>query len=388
MAPITIVGSGLAGWTLARELRKRDPDTPIALVTADAGDFYAKPSLSNALAAGRSADQLVTTAAPKMAAQVGVELHVRRRVLSIDRGAHALRTDAGELAYSRLVLALGADPIRLPIEGDAAADVLSVNDLDDYRRLRARLSQQPREVAILGAGLIGCEFANDLQLGGHRVTVLDPSPRPLAALLPAPAGEALAQRLQAAGVRWRFGDAVVEVAREAGRLRLRTRTGAVLTADAVLSAVGLRPRTALAAGAGLAVQRGIVVDAFGASSDPDVFALGDCAQYEAGVMPYVMPIMAAARSIAATLLGSPEPIRFGAMPIAVKTPALPIAVVPAPAAGDGTWHNVGDATGVRMRYEASDGTLRGFVVAGDCYGERQALARALDIAPRATAEAA
>jgi len=86
-------------------------------------------------------------------------------------------------------------------------------------------------------------------------------------------------------VRWRFGDAVVEVEREAGRLRLRTRTGAVLTADAVLSAVGLRPRTALAANAGLAVQRGIVVDAFGASSDPDVFALGDCAHYEAGVMP-------------------------------------------------------------------------------------------------------
>jgi rubredoxin-NAD+ reductase len=181
---------------------------------------------------------------------------------------------------------------------------------------------------------------------------------------------------------------VAEVEREAGRLRLRTRTGAVLAADTVLSAVGLRPRTALAAGAGLAVQRGIVVDAFGASSDPDVFALGDCAQYEAGVMPYVMPIMAAARSIAATLLGSPEPIRFGTMPIAVKTPALPIAVVPAPASGDGTWRDAADATGVRMRYEASDGTLRGFVVAGECYGERQALARALESAPRAAAEPA
>jgi rubredoxin-NAD+ reductase len=383
MDPLVIVGSGLAGWTLARELRKLDPDRPVTLLTRDDGDFYAKPSLSNALAAGKAPDALVTTPADRMAAQLRVRLSTRTVVSAIDRERRVVSTDRGDFRYGQLVLATGADPIRLPIGGDGASEVLSVNDLDDYRRLRGRLGPAGSRVAILGGGLIGCEFANDLALGGYRVVVLDPAPRPLAALLPLQASEALARSLREAGVELRFGDAVTEVSRAGGGLRLLTRTGDAVEADLVLSAVGLRPRTALAAAAGLEVARGVVVDDFGRTGDPSIFALGDCAQYGDRVLPYVMPTMTAARAIAATLAGRPTPIRFATMPVVVKTPALPIAVVP-PAPGlDGDWAVERDERGLRMTLRTDEGKLAGFVVAGTRSGERAALTRTMDGVPAA-----
>jgi rubredoxin-NAD+ reductase len=385
MDPLVIVGSGLAGWTLAREFRKLDPARPVTLLTRDDGDFYAKPSLSNALAAGKAPDGLVTSPAGRMAEQLQVHLSAHTGVAAIDRQQRIVSTDRGDFRYGQLVLALGADPIRLPIGGDAASEVLSVNDLDDYRRLRGLLGPAGSRVAILGGGLIGCEFANDLALGGHRVVVVDPAPRPLAALLPQQAGEAVARSLRGAGVELRFGDAVTEVSRAESGLQLRTRTGEEISADLVLSAVGLRPRTALAAAAGLVVERGVVVDDFGRTVDSSIFALGDCAQYGERVLPYVMPIMTAARAIAATLAGRPTPIRFATMPVVVKTPALPIAVVSPDPGVAGRWAVEHDERGLRMTFDTDEGKVAGFVVAGSRSGERSALARAMDTAPTAAA---
>ncbi|MCZ7654666.1 MAG: FAD-dependent oxidoreductase [Rhodocyclaceae bacterium] len=192
------------------------------------------------------------------------------------------------MPYSRLVLALGADPIRLALAGDAADAVLSVNDLADYARFREAL-KEARGVAILGAGLIGCEFANDLAAAGHAVTVLDPAAWPLASLLPQPAGEALLSPLAALGVSWRLGRAVKAVDRDGSGFRLTLDNGDRVDADLVLSAVGLRPRIALAKEAGLAVNRGILADALLRTSDADIFALGDCAEIEGQVRPTYCP---------------------------------------------------------------------------------------------------
>ena len=376
MSSVVIVGSGLAGWTAVRELRKLDKALPVTLVTADSGDFYSKPMLSNALAQGKAPDQLVGTAADAMAAQLGVRLLKETRASGIDRARKALLTDRGEVPYARLVLALGADPIRLTLAGNAADAVLSVNDLADYARLRAALDGV-RSVAILGAGLIGCEFANDLAAAGHAVTVLDPAAWPLATLLPQAAGEALIAPLEKLGVTWRLGQAVTQVDHSESGYRLTLGNGETLSTDLVLSAVGLRPRIALAKDAGLAVNRGIVADAFLRTGDQDIFALGDCAEIEEQTRPYVLPIMRAARTLARTLAGTPTPVAFPPMPVVIKTPACPVAVQPVARDAQGRWEIAADERGVRGLFYDADQRLKGFALTQGHVDERAALTRQL-----------
>lgn len=369
--PIIVLGSGLAGWTTVRELRKLDPARPVTVITADAGDFYAKPSLSNAQAQGKRPDQLVSTPAAKMADTLGVTLLPRTRVEAIDRVARIVSTDEGRLSYSRLVLATGARPIRVPLAGDGAAAVLSVNSLDDFAGFHAQLRPGAR-VAIMGAGLIGCEFANDLAAAGYQVSVVDPSTRPLAALLPEAASEALRLALVSLGVDWRLRTTVQSVHRHGDALWLTLADGESIGADVVLSAIGLRADTALAQAAGLVCERGIVVDSTLATSDADIFALGDCAQYASGrwadgpvaggrTLPYVMPIMNAARVLAAQLAAREGTLAFPLMPVSIKTPALPLVVASPAHASPGQWH--GPEEGL-WHFIDESGAARGFVLAG------------------------
>ncbi len=376
MSPIVIVGSGLAGWTAVRELRKLDKALPVTLVTADSGDFYSKPMLSNALAQGKTPAQLVGTAAAAMAAQQDVILFSQTRTSGIDRARKVLLTDRGEVAYSRLVLALGADPIRLTLAGDAAGAVLSVNDLADYAHFREALGSA-HSVALLGAGLIGCEFANDLAAAGHAVTVLDPAAWPLASLLPQAAGEALIAPLGQLGVTWRLGQAVTRVDHAERGYRLTLGSGETLSADLVLSAVGLRPRIALAKDAGLMVNRGIVADAFLRTSDPDIYALGDCAEIEGQIRPHVLPIMHAARALAQTLAGTPTPAAFPPMPVVIKTPACPVAVQPVARDAQGRWLITADERGVKGLFYGPGKRLLGFALTQGYSEERVALTRSL-----------
>jgi len=383
--PVVIVGAGLAAWTTARELRKLDAAVPIHIVTRDNGDFYAKPTLSNAFGQKRSPDQLVTTAAATMVQNLGVTLRAHTTVTSIDTAAQTLTMEHGGtsdvLAYGQLVLATGANPIRIPMQGDAAKAVQSVNHLDDFRRFHAELSAllpradgQPHCVLVIGGGLIGCEFANDLLQAGYAVHVVDPASGPLAALLPAAAAEQLRQALQDLGVVWHWGATVQTLqAAAAGAHRFvgTLSDGTSVAADAVISAVGLRADTALAIQAVLACARGVLVDAHLQTSAPGVYALGDCAQYASAggrTLPYVMPIMHAARALAATLAGTPTELVFPLMPVAVKTPAMPITVAAPHPDVQGSWTldpaTEGLAEGGAWRFVDVAGVQRGFVLTG------------------------
>lgn len=376
-APLIVIGAGLAGWTTVREFRKIDSTTEVHLITADSGDFYAKPTLSNAYAQKRLPAQLVTTPAAKMAETLNVHLHAHSQVTGLDTDAHTLTmTQDGVSTYAtyrQLVLATGAQPIRLPLEGSAADTVRSINNLTDYAAFHQALgldasvtAPSTQHVVIMGAGLIGCEFANDLRHAGVAVTVVDPASRPLSALIPPGASETLQAALEKAGVQWRLGTIVSRVDTGTnGGVRVTLGQGEQLNADLVLSAIGLRATTSLALASGLACDQGVLVNALLQTSASDVYALGDGAQYASAAnrtLPYVMPIMNAARALAATLAGTPTPLVFPLMPISVKTPALPLVVAPPHPRHTGEWR-VGDGEGL-WQFLDSGGVQRGFVLAG------------------------
>ena len=378
MKPIVVLGSGLAGYTLVRELRKLDRDVTITLVSRDSGDYYSKPMLSNAFAQSKDAASLINTAAAEMFRQLGITLLQYTEVLGIDRKCKQLQTSSGLLEYGCLVLALGADPIRLPLQGDAADAVMSVNDLADYAKFRGAIVSA-KQVAIIGGGLIGCEFANDLADAGYAITVIDPASYPLSGLMPEPAGKQLLAPLAELGVTWRFGTAVSAVDLGTSGYTLTLTDGTTLPADVVLSAVGLRPRIELARNAGLAVNRGIVVDAQLRSSDVDIFALGDCAEIAGKVQPFVLPIMHAARALARVLAGEDMKVEFPAMPVVVKTPAHPVAVIPVARDAVGEWKILSEGPeikpGIKMGFFDTQNQLRGFVLTGAFAGERSEMVK-------------
>ena len=373
---IVIIGSGLAGYTVIRELRKIDKAIPITLVTREPGYFYSKPMLSTALASNKSAEQLVSTNAEGMATQLDMTVLGDADVTAIDTAAQTVTTSKGSISYGKLVLGLGADQIRLPLEGNAAHEVITVNDLEDYAQFRKTIEGKKR-VAILGAGLIGCEFANDLVLGSYEVDVIDLAPQALGRLLPEAAAQALQAKLSAAGVRWHFATTVQSVDRSGDSLSIALSNGTVINSDAFLSAVGLRPRIDLAQSAGIATGAGITVNRQLETSAKNVYAIGDCAEVEGLVLPYVMPIMQAARALAPNLLGQATTLNYPAMPVMVKTPALATIVSPPAKGAVGHWKMNTVEGGLEARFESSDGKLLGFALLGTATAQRGALTKEL-----------
>lgn len=374
---IVVVGSGLAGYGVLRELRKLAPDARLTLITQDDGHFYSKPALSTALAKGKVADTLITTPAEKMAAQLRLDLRAGRLVEAIDRQDKAVLTTGGPIFYDKLVLALGADPVRPPIDGDAAHRALAVNNLDNYREFRKSLPDGAR-VLVMGGGLVGTEFANDLSATGYRPVVVDMLGHPLAQLVPPGVGDMIRDALSEKGVEWHLGRKVLAIHKGESGIRAELDDGVVIEAEAVLSAVGLRPHAQLAQDAGLDIARGIKVDQTGRTSDPDIYAIGDCAEYPQGLAAYVTPIMAAARAIAPSALGTPTDIRFPPLSVQVKTTAYPVVLLPAPLGVEGRWQEVAnDERGIKYHYRDAAGTIRGYVFTRDYCQERMDMDRAL-----------
>ncbi len=373
-AGVVIVGSGLAAYTLAREFRKLDKQTPLTILSRDHAGFYSKPMLSNALASNKTAATLVMKPAEKMAVELNASVRANTRVDSLNTDAKTVRLNDGEvITYRDLVLALGADTLRIQMTGDGAEAVLSVNDLDDYARFADKL-KDVKTVAILGAGLIGCEFANDLLHRGIHSTVIDLADRPLSRLLPVEASAFLRDKLEAAGVQFRFNAAVHQVNKTAAGFDVELTDNSHVQADLVLSAIGLRPRTELADAAGMAVNRGVKVDRYLATSAAHVYAIGDCAEVAGHVLPYVMPLMQQARALAATLTGTRTQVVYPCMPVMVKTPACPTVVCPPAPHAVGTWQVSTDADGCDARFIGADGSTLGFALLGAATSQKQTLA--------------
>jgi rubredoxin-NAD+ reductase len=297
-------------------------------------------------------------------------------VTAIDTSEGVVYARDEPVEYGALVLAVGAVPIVPPMEGDAVAEVLQVNNLLDYARFRAAVEGR-HDAAVIGPGLIGCEFANDLAAAGFGVTVIGPDHWPLSTLLPEAGGRALRAALTRLGVNWRLETVVERVDHDNARLRLELSTGDSLEADAVLSAVGLRPNVRLARKAGLDCNRGIVVDRHFRTNAENVYAIGDCVEVDGLVLPFVMPITHASRALAKTLAGEPTPVTYPAMPVVVKTPAHPVVVSPPRRDAQGAWDVDVREDGVKALFRDGQGKLLGYALTGSAKSEWQKLAKEL-----------
>ncbi len=379
-APLVIIGTGLAGYGLAREFRKHDSDTPLILITSDDGRAYSKPMLSTGYTKDLSAEALAQMDAGSMGEQLKASVWTMTRVNEIDTAQQMIHLgdDQTAIHYGKLVLALGADVIRPPIEGDGQELVYTVNDLLDYADFRTAIEKNGvKKICIIGGGLIGCEFTNDLLNGGFEIETVDPLAYCLPTLLPEAAGKAVQAALEEKGATFHFGPLVTAVNKAEQGVVVSLNNGQTIAADLVLSAVGVRPQLGLAKASGVETNRGIVTNALLETSVKNVYAMGDCAEVNGHVLVYVAPLMAAARALAKTLAGEPTPVSYPAMPVTIKTPACPVVVAPPAIGAQGEWQMTVDGRNVKGEYRDASGNLLGFALTGDATKEKMALQKLL-----------
>ena len=375
-APVVIIGTGLAGYNVAREFRKLDSDTPLLLITADDGRSYSKPMLSTGFGKNKEADGLSMAEPGAMAEQLKAQVRTHTRVSGIDPGHKRLWIGEEAVAYRDLILAWGAETVRVPVEGDAAELIFPINDLEDYARFRAAAAGK-RRVLLLGAGLIGCEFANDLILGGYEIDVVAPCEQVMPTLLHPAAAAAIQSGLESLGARFHLGPVLNRLQRSADGLQAHLSDGEVIPCDLVVSAIGLRPRVDLAAAAGLQINRGIMVDRHLKTSHANIYALGDCAEVDGLNLLYVMPLMTCARALAQTLAGNATAVSYGPMPVTVKTPVCPLVVSPPPRGTDGVWSVEGQGADIKALCRDASGQLLGYALTGTAVMEKLALNKEL-----------
>ena len=272
---IVVAGGGAGGFAAAEMLRRRGFDGAVTLVSADLAAPYDRPNCSKDYLAGEAPAEWMPLRGDDWYADHDIDLRLGAEVAGLDLSARSVGLRSGEqLSYDGLVLALGAEPVRPPIAGFDQPTVMTLRSLADADAILAA-TKGARRVVIVGASFIGLEVAASLKHHGLDVRVAAPETIPFAHVLGDEVGRWIQRLHEANGVVFHLGRKVMGY--EGGRLGLDD--GSQLAADFVVAGTGVRPRTALAEAAGLAVDRGVVVDARLRASAPGVFAVGDLARF-------------------------------------------------------------------------------------------------------------
>ena len=367
---IVIIGAGLAGWHVIDAIRAKDKDVPITLITIDSGDRYHKPMLTMAISQNKQASDLVRATGADAAKAAQVTLLANTQVTDIDATAQtvqlisALRSDPvytnyATISYDKLVLAMGAHPIfpkSLPEDL-----VWHVNHIERFGQLQEKLATGSQHIAIVGAGMVGTEIAEDLLKAGHEVTLIDLNDAPLSQMLPAKATARIAEAVKSQGINFLGGYQVTDVIRindgsnngnNDGKLQVsyeplasneestESKQSDILIVDQVIASTGLTVDGTLPTAAGVEFNRrtGIEVDAPTLRTTTDnIYAIGDCMSINGVACRYVAPLRAQAATIADDILGL-EHSGYDHKPpmIRLKNKAISVMVTGVPQA-NGNW---------------------------------------------------
>ena len=279
-AGVLIIGAGEAGARAAVTLRERGFAGPVALVGNEPHVPYERPPLSKAVMTSplRSETPTVILDRAKLADH-SIDFLSNVQAEAIDRASRTVVVGNGsDLRYSKLLLATGASPRRLDVEGGSENGVLYLRTFSDALALRGRL-QPSSEIVVIGGGFIGLEIAASAVARGCRVTLVEMGPRILTRGVPEVVAERISARHRAAGVVILTSVTIDGIVRQGDRSAVRLQDGSVLTADLVVAGIGAVPETRLATTCGLAVDNGIRVDAFLHTDDHDIYAAGDCCSF-------------------------------------------------------------------------------------------------------------
>lgn len=371
---IVIIGSGFAARQLVKNIRKQDTHIPLTLIAADSMDEYNKPDLSHVVSRGQRADDLTLQTAGEFAEQYHLRLFPYTWVNDLDAAAKVVKSQDREWRYDKLVLATGAAPFIPPVPGHEL--MLTLNSQREYGAAQSQLHDAQR-VLIVGGGLIGCELAMDFCRAGKAVTVVDNSASVLSALMPPEVSSRLQHRLTDMGVHLMLKTQLEGLEQTADGIRVSLDRQRSVTVDAVVAAAGLRPETALARHAGLMIRRGVVVNSRLQTSDPAIYALGDCAEINGSVLPFLQPILLSAMCLAKNLLSQANELTLPPMLVKVKTPDLPLHLAGETQRDDLTWNLVAAKEGVVAKGVDAANQLRAFVVSEDRMKEAFALLKQL-----------
>ncbi|THD51168.1 MAG: pyridine nucleotide-disulfide oxidoreductase [Bradyrhizobium sp.] len=274
-ARIVIVGGGAAGFAAAEMLRRQDYRGSIVMLSHEAAAPVDRPNLSKDYLAGSAPEDWLPLRPEGFYADAGIDLRLGTEVASIDARARDVVLAGGEtVPYDRLLLATGAEPVRLPISGVDQPHVHVLRSLADCRAIIASANGARRAI-VIGASFIGLEAAASLRARDIEVHVVGLEQRPLERVLGPEMGDFVRALHEEHGVIFHLGDTVTSIDGKRATLK----SGGVLDADVVVIGVGVRPRLALAEKAGLAIDRGVTVDAYLETSIPGIYAAGDIARW-------------------------------------------------------------------------------------------------------------
>jgi len=372
MSGLVIIGSGFAGYHTAKQFRLLNAEEKLAIITSHSGSFYSKPQLSTLQAKSKHPEALITKSSEQMAEELNADIIVNTRVISIDRANKQIVLENNEtIPYDKLVLATGAKVNRLPLPQASLDLMFSVNNLEDYFYLHKQLEyKKPKNIVIIGSGLVGCELANDYIQAGYAVTVVSNEAYPMSRLMPEALGKAFQKTCEGAGIQFILNASVDSIQKDEEKVSVKL-VDQNLTADMVISAIGFKPNVTLAQQAGLTIDQGIVVNNQFQTNDVDIFSIGDCAVLEGHWRPYIGPILHGGKVLAQVLAGNEQAkIEYPVMPVIAKTPLCKVQGVFDHPEKMKKYRVEVDESATKGFYYNDQNELKAFVLIGDAVLER------------------